>query len=203
MEPILAFTKVALPYGWLGNMAPYPVTYEGKTWRTAEALFQALRFEEESIQEAIRREKSPMAAKMVAKRHKSQMVVVPMGAADLDNMRLVLRLKLQAHPALRRQLLATGAAGSSRIAAAGRTARVCSGGRRCGRAGGSGRTGWGGSGRSGARPSASRVDPDASGLSEEMVRGSRNGAAESPFCFWAGEVDRARRSGWWISYPVR
>ena len=110
MEPIIAFTKVALPFGWLGNMAPYPVTYGGKAWRTTEALFQALRFEDESIREAIRQEKSPMAAKMVAKRHKSQMVVVPMGAADLDNMRLVLRLKLQAHPALRRQLLATGAA---------------------------------------------------------------------------------------------
>ena len=110
MESIITFTKVALPFGWLGNMAPYPVTYGGKAWRTTEALFQALRFEDESIQEAIRQEKSPMAAKMVAKRHKSKMVVVPMGAADLDNMRLVLRLKLQAHPALRRQLLATGAA---------------------------------------------------------------------------------------------
>lgn len=110
MEPIIAFTKVALPFGWLGNMAPYPVTYGGKAWRTTEALFQALRFEDESIQEAIRQEKSPMAAKMVAKRHKSKMVVVPMGAADLDNMRLVLRLKLQAHPALGRQLLATGGA---------------------------------------------------------------------------------------------
>jgi ribA/ribD-fused uncharacterized protein len=110
MEPIITFTKVALPYGWLGNMAPYPVTHAGKTWRTAEALFQALRFEEESIREAIRQETSPMAAKFVAKRHKAAMVVEPLGAADLDNMWLVLRLKLQAHPALRRQLLATGAA---------------------------------------------------------------------------------------------
>jgi ribA/ribD-fused uncharacterized protein len=110
MEPIIAFTKVALPYGWLGNMAPYPVTHGGKTWRTAEALFQALRFEDESIREAIRQETSPMAAKFVAKKHKAAMVVEPMGAADLDNMRLVLRLKLQAHPALRRQLLATGEA---------------------------------------------------------------------------------------------
>jgi len=110
LEPIIAFTKVALPFGWLGNMAPYPVTYGGKAWRTTEALFQALRFEDESIREAIRQEKSPMAAKMVAKRHKSQMVVVPMGAADLDNMRRALRLKLQAHPALGRQLLATGGA---------------------------------------------------------------------------------------------
>ena len=110
MEPIIAFTKVALPFGWLGNMAPYPVTYGGKTWRTTEALFQALRFEDESIRESIRQKASPMAAKMIAKKHKASMVVEPMSSADLDNMRLVLRLKLQAHPALRQQLLATGAA---------------------------------------------------------------------------------------------
>ena len=110
MDPIIAFTKVALPFGWLGNMAPYPVTYGGEAWRTTEALFQALRFEDESIREAIRQEKSPMAAKMVAKRHKSKMIVEPRSLADLDNMRRALRLKLQAHPALRRQLLATGAA---------------------------------------------------------------------------------------------
>ena len=51
-----------------------------------------------------------MAAKFVAKKHKASMVVEPMGAADLDNMRLVLALKLQVHPALGRQLLATEAA---------------------------------------------------------------------------------------------
>ena len=38
------------------------------------------------------------------------MVVEPRSPADLDNMRRALRLKLQAHPALGRQLLATGAA---------------------------------------------------------------------------------------------
>ena len=110
MESIITFTKVALPFGWLGNMAPYPVTYGGKTWRTTEALFQALRFDDESIQEAIRQKTSPMAAKFVAKKHKASMVVEPMGAADLDNKRLVLALKLQVHPALGRQLLATEAA---------------------------------------------------------------------------------------------
>ena len=110
MESIIAFTKVALPFGWLGNMAPYPVTYGGKTWRTAEALFQALRFDDQEIREAIHQKASPMAAKMIAKKHKASMVAEPMGPADLDNMRLVLRLKLQAHPALRQELLATGAA---------------------------------------------------------------------------------------------
>ena len=37
------FTKVNLPYGWLGNMAPYPVLHDGCRWLTTEALFQAMR----------------------------------------------------------------------------------------------------------------------------------------------------------------
>lgn len=105
---IIAFTKVDLPYGWLGNMAPYPVAYEDLTYRTTEALFQALRFEDRAIREQIRAEKSPMAAKMRAKKHAAARVVVPLGPQDIDNMRLVLALKLRFHPPLRRKLLETG-----------------------------------------------------------------------------------------------
>lgn len=107
---IISFTKVDLPYGWLGNMAPYPVAYEDLTYRTTEALFQALRFDDPAIREQIRAEKSPMAAKMRAKKHAAARVVAPLGAQDLDNMRLVLALKLSFHPPLRRQLLDTGEA---------------------------------------------------------------------------------------------
>ena len=63
----ISFTKVALPYGWLGNMSPHPVTYNEEVWRTTEALFQALRFNDPSIQKEIRDEKSPMGAKLKAK----------------------------------------------------------------------------------------------------------------------------------------
>lgn len=37
---VIAFTKVKSPYGWLGNMSPYPVHYQGRTYRTTEALFR-------------------------------------------------------------------------------------------------------------------------------------------------------------------
>ena len=104
----VAFTKVALPHGWLGNMAPFPLEHEGQRWRTAEALFQALRFDDPGIREEIRTRTSPMAAKMAAKRHKARMVVVPHGEEDVANMRLVLRLKLNQHQELRHRLLATG-----------------------------------------------------------------------------------------------
>lgn len=106
---MLTFTKVALPYGWLGNMAPYSINHDGKLWLTAEALFQALRFDDPAIKEAIREAKSPFQAKMIAKAHKEQMVVVERSEQDVDNMRLVLRLKVSQHHELARQLLDTAA----------------------------------------------------------------------------------------------
>ncbi len=102
------FTKVSLPYGWLGNMAPYPVVYDGARWLTTEALFQALRFEDEDLRRIIRMEPSPMGAKMKAKKHKDLQVVKPMSPADVANMRLCLRLKVEQHRVVRERLLATG-----------------------------------------------------------------------------------------------
>ena len=100
--------KVKEQHGWLGNMSPYPVEFDGKRYRTTEALFQALRFSDEQVIEAIRGEKSPMAAKFVAKRYKKRMVVEPLSDDDVKNMRVCLKLKLEQHPELRDRLLATG-----------------------------------------------------------------------------------------------
>jgi ribA/ribD-fused uncharacterized protein len=108
VKKIIAFTKVDLPYGWLGNMSPHPVTHDGKTYRTAEALFQALRFDDEAIREAVRNEKSPMAAKMRAKKHRDKFIVAPQSTIDVENMRAVLHRKLACHPTLTNLLAATG-----------------------------------------------------------------------------------------------
>ncbi len=105
---MILIRKVKEEFGWLGNMSPHPVEFEGKTYRTTEALFQALRFDDAVIVEAIQEQKSPMAAKMKAKKYRSRMVVEPLSDTDLDNMRLVLRLKIEQHPKLRNDLLATG-----------------------------------------------------------------------------------------------
>jgi ribA/ribD-fused uncharacterized protein len=99
--------KVKEEGGCWGNMAPYPIKLT-KRWLTSEALFQAMRFDDEEIQEEIRNEKSPMGAKMKAKKHKDMMVVEPMSEEDLDNMRVVLNLKLKQHPQLRDKLIQTG-----------------------------------------------------------------------------------------------
>ena len=108
MEKIIAFTKVKLPHGWLGNMSPFPIEHDGKTWRTTEALFQALRFEDEEIRELIREQKSPMAAKMMAKKHRESMTIQPLSDEDYGNMALCLILKLKHHPNLIDDLLETG-----------------------------------------------------------------------------------------------
>jgi ribA/ribD-fused uncharacterized protein len=106
----IAFTKVKLPYGWLGNMSPYTIIYENIQYKTTEALFQALRFiNNPEVQEIIRNEKSPMGAKMVAKSHKSLVEEGLMySQKDIDNMELCLNLKLEQHPELKKILIETG-----------------------------------------------------------------------------------------------
>lgn len=108
MNDTVIIGKVKDDGGYWGNMAPYPIEFAGKRWLTSEALFQALRFDDGEIQEQIRSEKSPMGTKMKAKKNKDKMVVVPMSDADLDNMRLVLWLKIEQHPELQQMLLNTG-----------------------------------------------------------------------------------------------
>lgn len=107
---IIAFTKSKLPYGWMGNMSPYPVSFMDKDWRTTEALFQALRFDDESIQELIRAEKSPMGAKLKAKSMADKMIVVQLSDQDVKNMVLCVRLKIEQYPELKQQLIDTGEA---------------------------------------------------------------------------------------------
>jgi ribA/ribD-fused uncharacterized protein len=103
----IAFTKVKLPYGWLSNMAPFPIQAEGRIWRTSEALFQALRFTDPACIDAIHEATSPMVAKMVAKANGRHRVVEPWSTADVGNMHRVLRLKIEQHPELKFSLLAT------------------------------------------------------------------------------------------------
>jgi predicted NAD-dependent protein-ADP-ribosyltransferase YbiA (DUF1768 family) len=100
VKPVIAFTKVDLPWGWLGNMAPYPVKFEGKLWKTTEALFQAMRFNDDIIKEEIRSKGSPMSAKMVAKKNRQFYCIEPRAEIDVENMIICLKLKLEQHPEL-------------------------------------------------------------------------------------------------------
>ena len=102
------FKGVNEPNGWMGNMAPYPITYNGKVWLTVEALFQAMRYNDPLIQEEIRQQKSPTAAKMIATRHRAYYTTFPMSPEDIRNMEACVLLKFQQHPKLARLLMATG-----------------------------------------------------------------------------------------------
>lgn len=102
------FTKTKLPYGWMGNMSPYPIKFGEDTYRTTEALFQALRFSDNVIKTIIREEKSPMGAKLAAKARVSEMTVEQLSDKDVMNMRMCVKLKLEQHPNLVTELLATG-----------------------------------------------------------------------------------------------
>lgn len=106
---VIAFTKVSLPYGWLGNMSPYPITYNQKVFKTSEHLFQCMKLENwPDAFEEVRTQKSPMAAKMKSKKYKH--LVVHDSVKNFDNMLLCLRLKLDQHPELKRELIKTGKA---------------------------------------------------------------------------------------------
>ena len=105
----VSFTKVALPYGWLSNMSAHAITHQDVTYPTAEHLFQCLRFSPTDLspRQEILRERSPMAAKMAAKRSVGHMLVQPRTTGDLENMKLVLGLKVDQHPALLEALRGT------------------------------------------------------------------------------------------------
>ena len=104
---VISFTKVKLPYGWLGNMAAYPIEYNNRRWKTSEALFQALRFNDDMIREKIRMEPSPMGAKMRAKSFRNLYAIAPMSDDDIANMKICLNLKFTQHKDLRAKLLKT------------------------------------------------------------------------------------------------
>lgn len=105
----ITFTKVSLPYGWLSNMSPHPVVYKNIRYPTTEHLFQALRFPNDHIiQTEIIKHNSPMRAKMMCKPHLDECIITPRSEQDIENMMTVLLLKIDTHPDLREELLATG-----------------------------------------------------------------------------------------------
>lgn len=104
----LWFRKIKEPNGWMGNMAPYPITYNGQVWRTSEALFQSMRFNDPLIKDVIRAEKNPFKAKLISKGHKKDYIIEPRKEQDIANMEACVLLKFQQYPNLALLLMATG-----------------------------------------------------------------------------------------------
>ena len=100
----VGFKKVKDRYGWLGNMSAHPIEYKGEIWKTCECLFQSLRFKDEDIIKILRNEGSPMGVKMKSKKYKEQMVVEVMSKMDVENMKLVVKLKYDKYEWIRKEL---------------------------------------------------------------------------------------------------
>lgn len=107
---MICFTKVALAYGWLGNMSPHPIRTKVAIYPTAEHYFQLKRLRpDHPCRERVLATKSPMAAKLLVKTYLPEdAVVVLLSIADVDNMRMTLKHKFDQHKDLRAKLLATG-----------------------------------------------------------------------------------------------
>ncbi|MFZ1517678.1 MAG: NADAR family protein [Ignavibacteriaceae bacterium] len=107
-------TKVKEDNGWLSCMSPHPVTYNGVKYRTCEALFQSRRFNGyPEIQKEIIECKSPMGAKMIARKNREKLnrgVKWDEAPSDIPLMKECLELKLEQHPDMKEKLIATGKA---------------------------------------------------------------------------------------------
>jgi predicted NAD-dependent protein-ADP-ribosyltransferase YbiA (DUF1768 family) len=89
-------------------MSRHAVTFQDLEFKTAEHLFHWLRFTDLAIKEEIRAANNGFAAKLVAKKHAEKMVIQPRSDQDLRNMDMVVKLKLEQHTELQKQLLETG-----------------------------------------------------------------------------------------------
>lgn len=107
----ITIKKVNDQFGWLSCMSAHPITYNNQQYKTCEALFQSLRFEDyPDLQREIRECKSPMGAKMIARKNREKLNRGKMwdeSPEDLDRMKLCLNLKLDQHPDLKGKLVAT------------------------------------------------------------------------------------------------
>jgi ribA/ribD-fused uncharacterized protein len=109
---IIAIRKVDEPYGWLGNMSPHPVYFEGTLFKTSEHLFQWGRFRGyPEIQKDLIAQPSPMGLKMKVKKYRKAMEAegtwVYDEAKDIQWMRECLRLKIRRYADLMRKLKAS------------------------------------------------------------------------------------------------
>ena len=105
-EPIDSFTG---PKWWLSNFFPVMITIEGKTYRTTEHAFQAMKTLDEFEREGIRLETTPGRAKRRGNNPKTCTLRADWESIKDDYMLQVTRLKFaKDKPILRAMLLNTG-----------------------------------------------------------------------------------------------
>lgn len=106
---IINFYSTRAAYGCFSNFAPYPISINGKEWRTVEHYFQAQKYPGTNYEEAIRL--APTATQAV--RMSWNKNIVQHKRSDWDEvkdnvMRHAVLAKFQQHEAIRQRLLETG-----------------------------------------------------------------------------------------------
>lgn len=112
MSTEIRITQVNDQYGWLHCMSAHKVVDNNIIFRTTEALFQWKRFSNyPNVQKEILEQKSPMTAKMKARKNRALLnrgVKWDESEADLPLMKKCMELKIQQHPSLSEKLIETG-----------------------------------------------------------------------------------------------
>src|ERR1035437_6957284 len=111
---LIRVNRVKDEFGELSLMSPHSVIYNEIMFRTCEALFQWLRFVGfPDIQWEIWEQKSPMGAKMKARKHRHRLnrgEKWDQAPEDITLMKKCILLKLEQHPELKDKLIKTGSA---------------------------------------------------------------------------------------------
>ena len=109
MKNEISIGKVKEEWGWMGNMGKCELEYEGKRYKSCEGLFICLRFENEGIKEKLRLvDNGGMMVKYVSKRYYDNMVIERGSERDVENMKEVVRLKVNSYSWMKRMLIESG-----------------------------------------------------------------------------------------------
>jgi hypothetical protein len=115
-ESEIYFKGVNSYFGWLNMMYPCTLKYEGDIYGSAEALYQALRFEKGELRDRIRKatiadyslqEVTKIMKELRKKGELHKRIVTPYSEEDLKNMEMCLRLRVTTHPVTAYDLLRT------------------------------------------------------------------------------------------------
>lgn len=96
-------------YYMLSNLSAHAVKFEGRLFPTSEHAYQASKFIDDKVVEEIRRAKSPLEAKVVAKSKLGTSAENPNWQSDkLLTMEKILKAKLDQHLEVKNAVISTG-----------------------------------------------------------------------------------------------
>ena len=102
---VIGFKGVNEENGFYGNFGGRRLMYEGKEYKSCEGLFICMRFDDEEIKEYLRKEDNGgMRVKMLSKKFRDKMVVERCSEKDVENMEVVVRLKVESYSWIKDEL---------------------------------------------------------------------------------------------------